>query len=719
MILAALTSIVFRAAPPAPQEWVQLDGPIRQGPQGAYDAARGRLVVQGQEGETWEFEDNLRLHRESLSSAKPAVRLRAAMAADPLHGITLLFGGNKTGTGFAPHLADTWLWDGSRWQEVAGPGPSARIDASLCYDRTRGRFVLFGGQADAGLVFDTWEFDGSAWSEITTANRPSQPRGPMVYDTTRGVCVLVSSPGLLGAPMLVHEYDGVDWTARPASGSWPLARSNFALAHDESRGVTVMLGGTSEGEEIWEWDGALWRLASTAGEPRVDPYGYYDPTLAAVVVVGGVTMAPLPVFTYTDAHTWDGTTFAQLRPGHSPAVRFDHVFFADPVRGELVLALGSLGLILNDSWSWDGLRWSELHPATLPTARTNTASTVDTTRNVALVFGGFLAGGFLGDLWAWDGQTWSQVPTAGGPSARAGAGMSFDAQRGVVVLFGGSNKPIFLANSTLSDTWEWDGAGWTQRASPIQPSPREQAALAHDAARGVTVLFGGRTGATAQSQIDDTWEWNGSAWTELHPAQTPGALLNPSLVYDPDRGRVVLLGYNATTVQLELWQLDPGTWTPIDLDGEVIGSGNDMVWDPARRRLTVYDGVTVRAWTSTPAGAGTYGASCGRAPLPMVRTRARIGEPLFGIEARVPPGQLAVFAIGLAPASLAFRDCTLLVTPLLTRLALGDQFGTASVKFPLVNDISYAGLPFYAQVAVPMPGAALNASEGLRIVLGD
>ena len=37
-------------------------------------------------------------------------------------------------------------------------------------------------------------------------------------------------------------------------------------------------------------------------------------------------------------------------------------------------------------------------------------------------------------------------------------------------------------------------------------------ALAFDAARGRTVLFGGGNGAGAT--FDDTWEWDGSTWIE-------------------------------------------------------------------------------------------------------------------------------------------------------------------------------------------------------------
>ena len=62
--------------------------------------------------------------------------------------------------------------------------------------------------------------------------------------------------------------------------------------------------------------------------------------------------------------------------------------------------------------------------------------------------------------------------------------MAYDSARGVVVLFGGQH------DVRKGDTWEWDGAVWTLRAT-TGPSPRYGHAMAYDSARGVVVLFGG------------------------------------------------------------------------------------------------------------------------------------------------------------------------------------------------------------------------------------
>src|SRR3954469_22435619 len=66
---------------------------------------------------------------------------------------------------------------------------------------------------------------------------------------------------------------------------------------------------------------------------------------------------------------------------------------------------------------------------------------------------------------------WTQE-TVRSPVARSGSAIAFDAARGTTVMFGGST---LLPSGTYgtSETWEWNGTGargWTQR--PVQgPSP--------------------------------------------------------------------------------------------------------------------------------------------------------------------------------------------------------------------------------------------------------
>ena len=94
--------------------------------------------------------------------------------------------------------------------------------------------------------------------------------------------------------------------------------------------------------------------------------------------------------------------------------------------------------------------------------------------------------------------------------------MTYDSVRGRVVLFGGGNT-----YGPLADTWEWDGADWTQRTPTTAPEARMDCGIAFDPVRGVTVVFGGY--GIGGGQLGDTWTWDGTSWTHLLPATSPGA----------------------------------------------------------------------------------------------------------------------------------------------------------------------------------------------------
>src|SRR5438105_523431 len=56
-----------------------------------------------------------------------------------------------------------------------------------------------------------------------------------------------------------------------------------------------------------------------------------------------------------------------------------------------------------------------------------------------------------------------------GPSARQSMGMANDATTGQIVLFGGY---VFSEDQLAADTWAWDGSAWTQQNPADSPSAR-------------------------------------------------------------------------------------------------------------------------------------------------------------------------------------------------------------------------------------------------------
>ncbi|MBV9100464.1 MAG: hypothetical protein JOZ46_08555 [Candidatus Dormibacteraeota bacterium] len=112
--------------------------------------------------------------------------------------------------------------------------------------------------------------------------------------------------------------------------------------------------------------------------------------------------------------------------------------------------------------------------------------------------------------------------------------------------------------------------GPASSAPSASPGPRTGAALAHDAAHGDSMLFGGVDEAVSPPKaLGDTWTWDGSAWTERHPPQSPPPGPVSAMAYDPAGHDVVLVstaGPGAAVTpsspvgRPQTWRWDGTTW---------------------------------------------------------------------------------------------------------------------------------------------------------------
>jgi hypothetical protein len=155
------------------------------------------------------------------------------------------------------------------------------------------------------------------------------------------------------------------------------------------------------------------------------------------------------------------------------------------------------------------------------------------------------------------GLTWTKQHPATSPSARDEAAIASDAANGTVVLFGGgTNRTDFW----LGDTWVWDGSTWTELHPAASPPALAGASMAYEAATGSVVLFGGRI--TAGFYHSGTWVWDGSTWAKQTTATHPSAREFASMAYDAATGTVVLFGGDSfRKTPHGTWVWDGTTWT--------------------------------------------------------------------------------------------------------------------------------------------------------------
>jgi hypothetical protein len=312
----------------------------------------------------------------------------------------------------------------------------------------------------------------------------------------------------------------------------------------------------------------------------------------------------------------------------------------DQARARTVLFGGYTGALPgmdNQTWLWDGAVWTQATPATKPTARRSHNLAYDSDRQVTVLFGGedITTTSLKQDTWEWDGTNWTQRSTTG-PSPRQNYAMTYDSQRHVTILFGGQTT-----SSYKGDTWEWNGAAGTwSLKSNAGPSPRSSARIAYDPVRNVTVLFGG---ADNSGQKGDTWEWNGatSTWTQITPAgTTPSARASHGIAYDPSCGVVIFGGYsNVTGYTNNTWSWDGAAWT-LRAGSAVPAarSNHGMAYDTGRNALVVFGGFFSSGPTFYYADTWEWsGGASGGADLWMKDTVAPDLPEDFGVEPTVSP----------------------------------------------------------------------------------
>lgn len=285
---------------------------------------------------------------------------------------------------------------------------------------------------------------------------------------------------------------------------------------------------------------------------------------------------------------------------------------------------GSLG----DTWNYDAgaNTWTQLQPANAPLARDSHAMAYDIGRGVTVLFGGWDINSVeLADTWEWNGTNWTNVtPSGPGPAARFGTSMVYDQARGTCILWGGSN---YTLNVDYNDTWEWNGTAWSQITTSVAPPARSYQSMAHDPARNRTVMFGGWD--AMGTPLGDTWEFNGTTWTRVTTPAAPAARLWSAMVYDFARSTIVLFGGSDYMIDFnDTWEFN-GAWmqratpsTPTARDSHA------MVYDIAHNTTVMFAGYDMSTdladtWEYTAPPTATYvtfGSGCpGSAGVPTLQ----------------------------------------------------------------------------------------------------
>jgi hypothetical protein len=291
-----------------------------------------------------------------------------------------------------------------------------------------------------------------------------------------------------------------------------------------------------------------------------------------------------PQFTRTHASTPTPTV---VPPALAPSGRVNAQLVYDDATNALLLFSGqdyTGAAPLIDTWTWNGSTWTQLHPVHSPGPLEDAAIAYDPPTRQVVLFGGMSnanTGGtpILGDTWTWNGSDWTQQYPPSSPPARMEASLAYDAASGQFVLFGGKHT-IGFNTPDLNDTWIWTGSNW------VQQHPRTAPALS-TTLQGQTVAFahpsmvfnpttgklmltligqGANDGTQADYWTQADWTWDGRNWTEVNA--TGPAVEAGQIFYDAHLHTVFeLTSFQPRTnvdVENKLWKWTGQTWAIVE-----------------------------------------------------------------------------------------------------------------------------------------------------------
>lgn len=510
--------------------------------------------------------DNLSNWTLSYYPSSPPGRRYHSMTYNSVDKIDILFGGTGPMVG-----NDTWVYNASNstWTEChPKASPCDRMSSAMAYSTLTNCVLLFGGKQDETYLNDTWSFDYASgeWTEHFPSQHP-YPRSSysMVYNQKNGVFVLFG--GLYTSPNKPYEiYFGDTWTYNYSSNEWtdmspstsPEARSDHAMAYDNSTGSIVLFGGKN-------------------GKNSLNDTWIYDTT---------------------------NNSWIKCDPTMAPAPRNDHCMVEYHDKGSIFLYGGKAGTqIFEDLWTYDLSNniWMELLALNGPSARTDMALTYEVASKELLLFGGYNStysndDNFMDDYWKYNPtkNTWNYLGEQNAPLPRDGFGIAYNSKDNIGVLFGGRHI-ISQYELYYGDTWVYNASAirWAHKRMLTSPLNRFAPAMTYDSKNDVIVLFGGITGGKEQN---DTWIFNmtQSIW-ELIPRQNPVPPAGIySMVYDSSTSYIVAFGGNGLIGKRnETWTytVSNNTWTNrTAIMSPPSRSSSSMVYDSYAHEVVLFGG---------------------------------------------------------------------------------------------------------------------------------
>ncbi|MEM7798140.1 MAG: kelch repeat-containing protein [Chloroflexota bacterium] len=155
------------------------------------------------------------------------------------------------------------------------------------------------------------------------------------------------------------------------------------------------------------------------------------------------------------------------------------------------------------------------------------------------------------------------------------------------VLFGGSDQ----FDVEQSETWEYNGTNWSQASPTTSPAARSGHSLAFNSGDNKVYLFGGNADTT---YFSDLWTYDGTTWTELTPSTAPPARSKHGMAIG--NGQILIFGGRtaAGTLLGDTWVYDIATnsWSEVSGAGPEARMKHSIVYDVANSEFVMMAGTS-------------------------------------------------------------------------------------------------------------------------------
>jgi hypothetical protein len=481
----------------------------------------------------------------------------SAMVNDPIASkIILMDTGNYPS--YSSFLNQSWTFASGDWTNTgstlldgAGPLPG-RTDHVMAFDGSN--VILYGGRggsSTAGVYQDTWLWNGLSWAKQSPATVPfGRYKAQATYLPGTG---LVMFGGETVGNLLKETWiwNGSNWSLLAVgNGVGPGGRTGHVMASNAPSSPLALAGAstfavlgastvTNTGSSVITGDLGLYPGTSITGFPPGTVIGtIHDTDAAAQAAQTAATAA----FTTGNALP-GGITIVGDLGGQTLTPGVYKASSSAAITGTLTLDAGGNP---NASWTFQ-------IGSTLTTASSSVVSLINgasaanvfwlvgssATLGTSSTFKGTIiaqasvtattSAGVVGRLFALTGAVTLDTNTVS-------VSLSPGPSTAQAIMFGGRGNKY-----QSNQTWSFNGTAWTQLSPATSPSIRSEASMAYDSANGKWVMFGGQN---EYNYLNETWTFDGTNWTKVvvPNGSGPSGRIGAQMAFDTGSSRTIMFG---------------------------------------------------------------------------------------------------------------------------------------------------------------------------------